>query len=381
MRWIIHIQKAIAVALTALVVGVADDVEATQGERIVLEHADTLRSIGGRRELIGSVRIRRGETVIRAVKAVHYLEQGLVTLSGAVDLIEPGRRIKADQMTYDERSGDFEALGNVETWQGDSVRTRCNLAHYNKADGRVDLYEQVVIDNIADGAQITGRHGWWLEEEETATVEGDPIYRLPDKEANPPDTLQIEGRRLAYERRTGTAQFIGKVRFYEGELRGEADTLAHTPDSSITVLTGNPKLWRDDDNLSGVKIEIFYNGRQAEKLVVSGDAVALSPAREGDERRNRMSGEKISIITETDTTRRVDVVGTAKGLYYVWDEKDVYQGVNLAAADEIELGIVRGKVTGIALAGKTNGAFYPPGMEEEVIRPSLGGLQGDKVTK
>ena len=359
---------AVAVAVLTEWLGTPLQLGAAPGERIVLEHADTLRSVGERRELLGSVRIRRGGTVIHARKAVHHLKLGLVTLEGAVDLTEPGRRITADQMTYDENAGDFEALGNVEMWLGDSVRARCRLARHNKAEGRVDLYEQVVIDNVVDGARITGRHGWWLDEDESATVEGDPVYRLPDREAEPPDTLQIEGRRLVYARRTGTARFIGDVRFYEADMSGRADTLAHTPDSSLTVLTGKPLLWRGEEELRGERVEVHYRERQVERLLVSGEAVAFSPAREGDERRNRMSGEEIAIITLSDSTRRVDVTGRAKGLYYIWDEQEVYQGVNLAAADDIQLALAGGKVTAIAMSGKSNGAFYPPGMEAAAVK-------------
>jgi hypothetical protein len=143
-------------------------------------------------------------------------------------------------------------------------------------------------------------------------------------------------------------------------MQGQADSLQHMPDSSVTILTGLPVMWREGDELSGDRIEIKYIGRKVDRTFVFGNAEAVSEAKKNDIRVNRMTGDTLIISTVNDSTRNVRVKGSAKGWYHVWNEEDVYQGVNQSAADVIEFTIVSNHATNLHLEGRANGTFYPP---------------------
>ncbi len=329
-------------------------------ERIELEHADTLRSRGNVRELIGHVQIRRGLTFITSKRALYDAKAGRVVLTGNVLLDEPGRKVRAERMTYNELTGDFEASKDVDMLHADSLRIRCDKAHYVELIGTVDLFDDIIIDNLSDGARITGRHGLWNQIEDSGIIDQEPVYRLPDETGDPPDTLVITSRRLSFNRSSRVAVFTGDVDLMQAEIHAMADSLRHLPDSSLTILSGDPVIWRGDDELTGRRIELYYEGRTLSRIFVQDDAVALSKPEENDSLRNYLNGITLSMTTVNDSTRIIIVKGDAKGEYHVWDSDTVYQGVNLSAADVIELTLISDKVTSIVLSGRANGAFYPP---------------------
>ncbi|NQT35028.1 hypothetical protein HQ587_07555 [bacterium] len=329
-------------------------------ERIELEHADTLRSRGNVRELIGHVQIRRGATLITSKKALYDAKAGRVVLTGDVLLDEPGQKIRAERMTYNELTGDFEASANVDMLHADSMRIRCDKANYVELTGTVDLFGDIIIDNLSDGARITGRHGRWNQIKDSGIIDWEPVYMLPDETGDPPDTLVITSDKLVFNRTSRVAVFTGDVDLMQVEIHAVADSLRHLPDSSITILSGNPVIWRGDDELTGKRIELHYEGRTLSKTFVQDDAVALSKPEENDSLRNYLSGITLTMTTIDDSTRVIVVKGDAKGEYHVWDSDTVYQGVNISAADVIELTLISDKVTSIVLSGRANGAFYPP---------------------
>jgi len=336
-------------------------------QRIVLEHADTLRSRGEVRELIGHVRVRRGITQIEADRAFHDTRSGQVKLTGAVKLREPSRRVFARQMDFNELSGNFEASQDVDMYHGDSLRIRCDRARYNEAGETVDLFGRVIIDNLSDKARITGGHGLWNQRNDSGVIDKSPVYRLPDTEGNPPDTLVIVSRNLHFNRAERTALFVGDVVMTRQDMRAEADSLLHLPDSSRTILLGDPIIWREDDELSGRRIELHFKDHDLSKVFVESDAAAVSGAQPGDPRNNYLVGKTLTLTTVDDSSRLIVAKGDAKGEYHAWDEADVYQGVNMSAADRIELLVVNNKATSIVLSGRSNGTFYPPGQAPEDI--------------
>ncbi|MBT7618571.1 MAG: hypothetical protein HN590_14930 [Calditrichaeota bacterium] len=334
-------------------------------KQIILDHADTMRTKGDFRTLIGNVQIRQGNKTLRANHALWDSRSGLVNLSGNVFLVEPDQTITARRISYFENTGNYECDGDVDFVRKDSIRIRCDFARFSELDQLLTLIDSVRIDNYSDGAIITGQRGKWFKETEIAIVEFDPVYKLPGKEKNELDTLVIKSKLITFEKMTNSALFTSDVELEIAEMLAVSDTLFHEPDSERTELTGAPMIWRDQDQLSGKKINLISEDNNIERIIIKGDAVILSEAHEMDERRNRLAGTDMIIKVIDDSSRHVHVQGDAEGEYHVWDEQDVYNGVNLSAADVIELIIEGNKVSEIILEGRTSGAFYPPGMAPE----------------
>ena len=332
------------------------------GESLILEHADTLKSRTGIREAIGNVRFLKGSAVILSDKAWYNSSNGKLMLTGSVNLIEPNRSLKADRVTYFEWTDDFDAEGNVDMTENDSVRIRCKRAQYLETEQKIDLFEDVVIDNLADNAQITGQRGHWFRQDNYGIVEINPVYRLPDNEGVSPDTLVIISERIKLDRISRSAHFTGDVKLSKGDLFAVTDSLFHRPSAETTLLTGAPVVWIRSDQISGGRMELYYEGRSLKRTIVTGNAVALSPSEEDETRRNRLAGDMMTITTPDDSTSHICVEGNAQGLYHLWDEDGNYSGVNLSAADVIEIDVIGNKTTRIVMEGGTQGTLYPPDM-------------------
>ncbi len=338
-----------------------------QGDKIVLEHADTLRSRGSARELIGNVKVTRAGTTIRAERALYTPDQGRITLTGSVYLTDPERKMRAQRVEYDEKTGNFDAGGRVDMTARDSVRIQCRSAHYTDLNKTAELFDDVTIDIFRDTSRITGDYGQFRTSDSSGWVEGGARYVRPERSEGGLDTLVITSDRLSFSRKDNSATFTGDVKLTRGEILAVSDSLFYLPDSNSTRLSGAPLIWRGSDELTGDLIELKYEGRELKVIEVHGSGVALSPANEGDKRRNRLAGKRLTLEIIDDSSRVVSASGDAEGWYFVFDNKRGYQGVNVAGADRIQLDIIGKKTTNIVLEGQTSGAFYPPGQEPPMV--------------
>ncbi len=329
-------------------------------QKIVLEHADTLRSEGSVRNLIGDVVIIRGTQILRADAGRYDAVAGTVNLAGKVTLQEELQTLAAQFINVDDHTGNYEAIGDVDYVRQDSLHIQCWSAFYTELFKRLDLYNDVVITSFSDGTVITGSSGRWEETIQTAHIEGDPVYKRPQTNSDKPDTLTILSKKIIYNQQLNSALFIGDVNLLYGDLKAISDSLFHHPDSNITKLSGTPIIWHRSDQLSGDHIDITYENDDLKTIVVKGNGLVYTEAREGDLRRNRLEGNQLFITIINDSTRHVRAVGNAEAEYHVWDEQGVYQGVNLSAGDAIELTFAGKQVDQIRLIGGINGAFYPP---------------------
>jgi len=328
--------------------------------KIILDHADVMRSNGNVKNLIGHVRIRHGIKVITADRARYDSQTGIIELNGKVELFEPDQRMIANKITYFENTGNYEAVGNTDFTRPDSIRIRCNIAKYYEIDDMLDMNINVIIDNLSDGATITGNRGKWYNQRETAVITGKPVYTLPFSNNDDEDTLVINSREITLYNARNSALFSGDVTLQLGELIAVSDSLMHQPDSSLTILSGAPVIWRETDKLSGEIVYLYFEDKELNRIVVQGEGVILSEAHLDQDIYNRLSGDNLDISIINDSTRFVQANGDARGEYHIWDEKDVYQGENVSTANTIDILLQGNKARSIDLLGSTSGTFYPP---------------------
>jgi len=319
------------------------------------------------RELIGHVKVSRSGTTIRAEQALYAPDIGRITLTGKVYLTDPERTMRAERVVYDEKSGNFDADGNIDMTARDSVRIRCRSAHFTDYNRTAELFDDVIIDIFRDSSQITGNYGQFRTTDSSGWVEESARYVRPEHTGEARDTLVITADRLSFSRKDNSATFSGDVKLTRGEILAVSDSLFYMPDSNRTRLRGAPLIWRGDEELTGDLIDLLYDDRELKVIEVFGNGVALSPAAEGDKRRNRLAGKNLTLNVIDDSSRVVLATGDAEGWYFIFDKKDGYQGVNVAGADLIRLDIKGKSTTNIILEGQTSGAFYPPGQEPQSL--------------
>jgi len=332
----------------------------SQDSKIILDNADIMRSVGDVRNLIGNVRIRHRDKVITADRARYNSKSGIIEMNRNVELYEPEQMMTANKVTYYEKTGNYEAIGNTDFTRLDSIRIRCNVAKFHDDEDMLDLVTNVIINNLSDGATITGNRGEWFNLNNSAVITGNPVYMLPYSNNDDEDTLIINSNQITFYQSSNLALFTGEVTLQLGELLAESDSLMHMPDSSITILSGSPIIWRDTDKLSGGKILLYFVEKELNRIEVIGDGSILSEAHPEKGIFNILTGETLNISIINDSTRFVQAAGDAVGDYHIWDENDVYQGENVSTANSIDILMEGNKASSISLLGHTSGTFYPP---------------------
>lgn len=330
-------------------------------EKIILEYADTLRTRDQVRELIGNVKVKRGDARLTADRALYDAGLGVIWLRGSVHYREINRQVRAQSLRYFERTGNFDAGGEIEIVVGDSLLIKCQEVHYNDSTGWLEMERDLNLFFFRDNSTISGEWGQFHIPDSTGVIGGEPVYRLPPQDGK--DTLIIRSHKLFFSQPENWAKFQGEVRLEKGLLYTISDTLFYQPDSHRVTLIGAPVVWYKKDRLMGKEIVIHTQNGALEWMEVREKGVIISPVEKDTTQVHRLSGEQLHFKVVNDSTRLLIAVGSALGQYYVWDEAKGYQGLNISRADSIAIRIVKDRAEEILISGKASGEFYPPGLE------------------
>lgn len=341
-------------------------------EKIILEYADTLRSRGSVRELMGNVQVRSGEARLTADRALYDSQSGIVWLQGKVRYKEMNRKVNAHSIRFFEETGNFDAQGDVEIFIGDSLEVRCEIVHYTDSTRMLDMSRELQIIFLRDSSVIYGQWGYFNINDSSGTIGGNPVYRLPKKGKREP--LTIYSQLLSFSQPDNWAKFIGEVKLTRGDLFSVSDTLFYQPDSQRIFLSGAPLVWYKRDRMSGQIISLHYEGEDLKWVNVESEAVVLSPSLEDSLKIHRLAGSHLHFSVIDDSTRLIETWEDAEGQYFIWDGDGVYQGVNICRSDTITITIVNGEAKSIVIAGKATGEFYPPGFEPPGVVERLSGI-------
>ena len=164
--------------------------------KLILDHADTVRSEGSIRYLIGNVKVHRKDMVILADNAYFNGVTGIIDLNDDVKLMEPGQVLTTLRIVYNDFSGDYDALGEVHFVKQDSIEMECRTAKFTAVDSLLQLVDDVVINDLNNNTTVTGKRARWFESEKKALITGNPVYRLPDEKNSSADTLIIKSQFL-----------------------------------------------------------------------------------------------------------------------------------------------------------------------------------------
>ncbi len=198
----------------------APSTDTTETRRVEILAADSLTgAVGGEagvQQLIGNVRLRQGETNLRARRAIRYLARDEVLLLGDVLITEAGDSLRADSVRYDTRRKVGRATGHVRLTDGD-VTVRGPAARYFTEEERAEFERGVTL---VDSAHVlTSRRGTYFTEEERAEFAG-AVRLLGEREYLEADSVTY----LREERRTDARGHVFVERLGDEEEDADQET-------------------------------------------------------------------------------------------------------------------------------------------------------------
>jgi lipopolysaccharide export system protein LptA len=327
---------------------------------IVLQRASTLQSFEEngirRQELVGNVWMTRDSLDVTCHKATYYPDSGLVLFHGNVEFRDPNRTLLADDVTYDENTGEIIATNGVKVIE-DTIQVTSRRARYDEGLKQGHLFDDVKIKEMTRNLLLKGQYGFIDHERKYGRVTGDPV--LTERDSTLKEIAEVKGDTVEYFGDERRVQVSGNVVATREGLVAMGKRLDYFAKDRNAVLIGEPEALKEQDEMRGDTMRLFFEGEKLSRVEVIGHAVATSPADSGfTEPRNRMEGKRMTMwITDSKLTSAL-IEGTATATYFV-REKGKPQGLNTTSGDRLRVYFDKSKISRIRVEGGTEGVYTP----------------------
>jgi len=203
----------------------ADTTNAEPKEVELLHAGELLKETADALELIGDVRLRQGDTGLRANRATEYADRDEYLFLGDVLIIERGDTLRAEQVRYDKRTKIGYATGKVRLSDGDVV-VYAPSGRYHTEEKRAVFEDGVTL--VDSATVLTSRAGAYWSDEKRAEFYDD-VHLSGDR-------TYLEADSVTYFRETEVSVARGNV-FIE-RLGGDEDETAASDSTTRTFLFG-----------------------------------------------------------------------------------------------------------------------------------------------
>ncbi|MCB2197810.1 hypothetical protein KQI63_00285 [bacterium] len=315
--------------------------------------------------LEGDVKLIQDSLTIWCDRANHRRSRGVLELFGDVIMIDPEKRLSADQVVYYEEIRRSLARGNVEMIQ-DSVVLTSQQGQYDEQANLATFEREMKIYDLRRDVQLTGKVGTYDTERKNGRVPLDPV--LTSYDSLGVEEARITGLQMEYDSDDGYATVTDSVTLSWHDVRGYCDLLYYYSDLDKALMVGSPRVFRDRDEAEGDSIWLYVTEGALDSVVIKGQAIAFTPSDSSEySPRSTLEGRRIVMDFEEGKVSRMQSDGQAVGIYHIFDEhKD--QGSNRVSGDRVVLMMGEKGLTDVLVNGGTEGKFLPPRMAKELRR-------------
>lgn len=331
-------------------------------QRLELIHADFSRGqLSGQSEevkiLEGNVHVRQDTVEIFCDKAFYFRGIGKLILEGNVRIVRGPQILTARKVTYYEDRKLAIAEKNVYLQRpGQELRSEY-LEYYYETDQAFAKTNLFLVDRKSR-AFVTAVQGEYVPQKNRTRVEENAHFWQVDSSGL--DTLHIYARVMNYffeEERRATAK--DSVVIIRGDLIAQCDSAIYWLDNERLFLEKEPRAREKNNKLSGQQMEIDMSGMKLRRIMVRGEATAVSVEDSAAGKVSRLSGQEIIAFITDQKIDQLWALKNARSKYYLKD-RGQEQGVNVASADTIRIFFKEGEVNHISVKGGSEGTYYPP---------------------
>ncbi|MDI6804160.1 MAG: OstA-like protein [Bacteroidota bacterium] len=375
---------------------------------IILNHADSLvgREINGEsiRELIGNVQFSQGNVVVNCDKAVQYFKTNEVVLTGNVRVQDDTLVLNGKRGIYNSNDKTAEAFEGVYLEEGTRklnadygkyfIRERrvlfrnnvivqdtgstllCNELFYFRDEKRTIARKNVIISDINNDVKTYSNYFENLGDY-SFLLDQPRIVQIDTTDEGTLDTLTIVSNEM-YSYQDSLSRFIaiGKVIMRRGDVSAECGNSVYYSDADSIILRDKPFVWYEKTQVSGDSIFIKLTERKLEKIIVRGNAFAISLSDTNLQNRfDQMSGETITMIFFEGKIYNILVDVTATSLYYLYETETSVadttvtvqkpNGINITSGDQITILFEDKKVEAIKILSGVEGKYYPENLVQD----------------
>ncbi len=247
--------------------------------------------------LNGAVRITRGGTVLTGDAGRYFRAAGMLYLDGRVRMVDSTMTLTCDHASYSEIEDRLFVEGNVRLVDRDAV-LQAPYGTFDRRTGRADLAGPVEgrerrlrlradrASYLRDSAVVQARDNVRGVDEENRTelearavdydrrtrvavATGDPVLRARGEDRR---VTELRALRLVVDTERRVAEAVDSVRVTRDTLQARGDHAYFDDVAQRGWMTGRPRAWDDQTQVSGDTLEFFTERRALRAVVVRSNA-------------------------------------------------------------------------------------------------------------
>ncbi len=290
----------------------------------------------------GPTEIVDGETFIYTENGFYDTKLDVSNMDLNSYIIQKGRRIDGDFLTYDKFKDISTATRNVKMTD--------------------------TINNFV----VTGHYGKYYESKDSMMITKSAVAKSMLEQ----DTLYIHAQRIIAhgkpEARKVTAFY--KVRFYKTDMSGKCDSLHGSEITNITELIGNPVIWNYENEMTGDLMHLISNPdtEKLDSIKVFNNTFLVSKDTLGDGY-NQIKGVNLYGRLEDNALKEVDIIKNTEVIYYMRDDTDnELIGINKSRCSKINIIFDENDIEDITMFYDVEGEIFP----DDKLHPNDRKLRG-----
>ncbi len=286
--------------------------------------------------LIGNVIFKHGDLSLRSQRAVWYRTAGQVVFIDSVRMEDPDQILTADRVTYYKNSR------------------------------KVVADENVVFFSKKEDAKVTGGHGEYDRVKKFVVFSQSPSLILkPDKGDS---TITVTAKLMEYyiDEEKGIAK--EKVRITKADMTATCDEATWINRGDKIILKGAPEAEKQNDRLTGEKMQLVIQDDQVRKIEVEGNAKAshleIIDSLNQTTRESFLAAKKMVFFLEDEKLKQVRACGNATSIHYPQSTREVEEKFtvdkNEASGDTIDLFLSDEQLNRVLIKGGAMGTYIFP---------------------
>lgn len=324
-------------------------------------------------DLSGKVKIENPEYIVEGANIIQNQNTNTATFTGPTTITNranPANKVYTENGTYNMNTKEVWLNKNSiiyyngKTLKGDKMYYN-QLSGYGKAEGNVTL------NDPRERRYIKGGFGEIWEKKDSAAITEKPYaVKILEK-----DSMYFSAQKiLAYQKVDASMQkksylrAFRKGRMFKSNAQARADSISFDETDGVLHLDGNPILWSGEKQVTGDKIEAYFDTQKEniDSLKVLGNAFAISKADSLNDKDefNQVKGRVMTVYYENNEVKLAQALGNAQSITYADSQNEKTKeierlGVLVSTCGTIEAEFEERKVQIISCNIGAKAKIYP----------------------
>lgn len=276
-----------------------------------------------------------GPSTIKGEEYTIYCERGFYNT-----VTENGYFVKKSQIDYDNR-----------IINGDSL-------YFEKNTEFASATNNIKITDTINKMILKGHYGEVYKAKDSAFI----TKRAVAISLVETDSMYIHGDRLLVTgpEENRVIRAYKNVKFFKTDMSGKCDSLFADNKSGVTQLLRRPIMWNGESQMTGDTIFLISNveTEKLDSLKVINNAFIVQKDTLG-EGYNQVKGQNLYGKFEENKLREVDVVKNTEVVYYMYNDKNEFIGIDKTICSAINLTLNENQIEDITFFTRPDGVIYP----------------------